>query len=534
MLYSTKASPYSHSRTFEEAANYLSRLHNVATALSEAVTSAQVADVVVTQAAPLLGAQAGVVFALSEDRREFVALRIAGFGPEAPREWARFAADAPLPLADAVRSQSLIVLETQAEREARYPHLAQSGRDIPGALAAVPALRAGHAVGAIGFVFHGSRTFSESERTFLLLLGEQCGAALARADAYDRQQHVHALSQQGASENQSLLLALHASEERLRLLLAATNDGVWDWQPPSGEVFLSARWQDILGRSEDNLPSTFETWASRVHPDDWPRVQAEFEAYLRGETPVYANQHRLRHQDGTYHWVLARGLALRDADGQVIRFLGTNTDITERKTAEEALARTVRDLQAANARLETLNTRLEALATTDSLTGLQNERRFQQSLDDEFRRARRYQSPLSLIMLDVDCFKAYNDAFGHPAGSRALHRLAQLLRQAARATDIVCRYGGEEFALLLPYTGGTEALALAERLRERVERAPWKRRAITISLGVCTLSPDMGQPAALLERADAAMYEAKAAGRNRVVSVSADPVFLTLPLDFDA
>lgn len=527
MLYSTDPSPASHSRIFEQTADYLSRLHALAAALSEAQTGDQVADVIVTQVVPLLGAQTGVVFVLSENRRELVSLRIAGYGPEIQREWARFAADAKTPLSDAVRERSLVVLETGAARSAMYPHLTQNGADTPGALVAVPALWAGQAVGAVGFVFADSRRFSESERAFLLMLGEQCGAALTRAGAYDRQQHAQAQGQQETRENQALLDALRSSEERLRLILAATSDGVWDWQPPTGELFLSARWKDIVGEREDAPLGVLEAWTSRVHPDDWERVQREIDAHLRGKTAGYVSEHRLRHQDGAYRWVLTRGLALRNAEGQVIRFLGTSTDITERKTADEALARVVRDLQAANVRLA-------SLATTDRLTGLQNERVFQQSLADEFRRARRYQTPLSLILLDVDHFKSYNDAHGHPAGSRALRRLARVLRLAARETDIVCRYGGEEFALLLPHTNGPEALALAERLRARVERVRWKRRALTISLGVCILSPDMPRAATLLERADAALYKAKSAGRNRVASDRADPIALTLPLDFDA
>lgn len=527
MLYSTNSSRTAQTHILEETADYVSRLHDVAAALSDAVTRAQIADVIVTQALSLLGAQAGVVFVLSEDRTEFVGMRMVGFGPEVQDKWFCFAADAQTPLADAVRAQSLVVLETWAERVAHYPHLAHSGDGIPGALVAIPALRAGQAIGAIGFVFSNTRSFSESDRAFLLLLGEQCGAALARADAYDQQQHDHTLLQQETVDNQTLVLALRSSEERLRMLLAATNDGFWDWQPLSGEVFLSARWKDILGTSEDRLPGTFEDWASRVHPEDWARVKDSFEAHMRGETPAYLSEHRLRHQDGTYRWVLMRGLALRDSQGQVVRFLGTNTDITERKTADEALAQVILDLQAANELLQ-------SLATTDSLTGLKNERVLQERLADEFRRARRYQTPLSLILLDVDHFKSYNDVHGHPAGSRALQRLAQILQHAARETDSVCRYGGEEFVLLLPHTHGAEAMALAERLRVAVEHAPWKLRALTISLGVCTLGPDIADATALLERADAAMYEAKVAGRNRVVSGCADPLPLTLPLDFDA
>lgn len=524
MLYPTNTTPKPHSRTLEEDADYLSRLHHVAIALSEAAIDTEVADVIIAQVVPLLGAQAGVVFVLSEDHA-LALLRPARGGQEVPREWMLFAADAASPLADAAFRQSLVVLETNAECTARYPHLAQSAADSSGALAAVPALHGGGAVGALGFSFPGSRRFSKSERTFLLLLGEQCGAALVRTQAFHRRRQAQTPAQQASADNQALVDALRSSEERLRLLLAATNDGIWDWQPPSGEVFLSARWKDILGLDEQDLPGTFEDWTDRIHPDDRGRVKHQFEAYLRSETSTYISEHRSRHQDGSYRWILTRGLALRDPQGQVVRFLGTNTDITERKAADEAMARVIHDLQAANARLE-------ALATTDGLTGLQNERVFQKHLADEFRRARRYQTPLSLIMLDVDHFKSYNDLHGHPAGSRALRRLARILARAARATDLVCRYGGEEFVLLLPHTNGAEAAALAERLRSGVEAAPWKLRRLTISLGVCTLTPEVAQPSMLLEQADAALYAAKGAGRNRVVAGAAAPTSPNLPLDF--
>lgn len=527
MLYTPRFIPFLPSRVLEQDADYLLRLRTVTAALSAAVTGEQVAEVIVTEAAPLLGAQSGVACVLSGDRRSLTILPASGAAPTVQGAWTRFAADPKTPLADAVREQALVVLETAAECRALYPHLDAWGADASGALVAIAAMHQGRAIGAVGFVFGESRRFSESDRLFLLGLGAQCGAALARADALGWQPPASAQAGQEGGDNSALLLALRSSEERLSLVLAATGDGVWDWQPPTGAMFLSARWKEMLGMGESEMGDTFDAWALRVHPDDWPRVQAEFDAHLRGETSSYASEHRLRHEDGSYRWMLTRGLTLRGPDGSVVRMLGTSTDITARRAADEDLARTIQNLQAANARLE-------ALATTDSLTGLKNERVFQDSLVNEFRRARRYQVPLSLVLLDVDYFKSYNDAHGHPAGSRALRRLAQILRRAARETDIVCRYGGEEFALLLPHTSAADAASLAERLRAGVESAPWKRRALTISLGVCTLGPDMADPLALLERADAALYEAKAQGRNRVVSGRADPVSVTLPLDFSA
>jgi len=198
-------------------------------------------------------------------------------------------------------------------------------------------------------------------------------------------------------------------------------------------------------------------------------------------------------------------------------------DVTERKRAEQLIKDTAvvlefqkRELERANQELEKVNTELEALATTDGLTGLRNHRVFVERLREEFRRARRYGEPLSMIMLDVDKFKDYNDAFGHVPGNAALRQLASILHESARETDVLARYGGEEFAVILPHTKAEEAFSVAERMRDAIEAYPWELRAITASFGVCELSEKMPDAKALVSSADAAMYRSKSAGRNRV------------------
>ena len=185
-------------------------------------------------------------------------------------------------------------------------------------------------------------------------------------------------------------------------------------------------------------------------------------------------------------------------------------DVTTRHRADQKIAEY-------SALLEHQNTELAALATTDGLTGLLNQRVFAERLAEEFLRARRYGEPLSLIVLDVDRFKSYNDSFGHLAGNGVLRELAEVLRGHARETDLVARFGGEEFALILPHTEAAEAVTLAERLRAALEEAAWSAPyQITASLGVCALTPEMADADALVACADAAMYRAKAGGRNRV------------------
>jgi diguanylate cyclase (GGDEF)-like protein len=170
-----------------------------------------------------------------------------------------------------------------------------------------------------------------------------------------------------------------------------------------------------------------------------------------------------------------------------------------------------------------LHAEITSLALTDSLTGLKNRRAFDQILETEVARAARYVHQLSLIMLDIDCFKIYNDTYGHPAGDERIQAIASLLLTNARAPDVAARYGGEEFVVVLPHTTKEGAMILAERLRESAEaQAPEKPipgtpiSGYTLSLGVACFPEDGLTPAVLLLAADNAELTAKRLGKNRV------------------
>jgi len=156
------------------------------------------------------------------------------------------------------------------------------------------------------------------------------------------------------------------------------------------------------------------------------------------------------------------------------------------------------------------------LSRHDALTGLANRRGFDAFLLESFNLARRHRHALSLVLLDVDRFKSYNDAFGHPAGDELLRTLAGLLLSVGRETDLAARIGGEEFAIVLPETDLEGAEALAERVRAAVERSTSFRRPVTVSLGIAAISGDTAGPAMLVHDCDSALYQAKGAGRNRV------------------
>ncbi len=184
-----------------------------------------------------------------------------------------------------------------------------------------------------------------------------------------------------------------------------------------------------------------------------------------------------------------------------------------KKAAEEAHAL----LETKQAELLELNARLETLTVTDGMTGLKNHRAFQENLGIQIALIKRRPAPLSLLLIDVDHFKAINDTFGHPIGDEYLIQLAQILRENSREGDFVARHGGEEFAVILPDTDDVNAVKVAQKVRRAVESSTWSESAITVSVGVSTFLPEaIGEQTQMVSMADQALYLSKERGRNCV------------------
>ncbi len=206
--------------------------------------------------------------------------------------------------------------------------------------------------------------------------------------------------------------ALRESEERYALAMRGASDGIWDWNLRTGQIYFSARWKEMLGAPDPEIGSLPQEWFQRVHPDDLESVQAAIASHREGITPHFQIEHRMRHADGGYLWMLTRGAVIRDSAGKATRMAGSQSDITSRKQAEEQLLRD---------------------ALHDGLTGLPNRLLFADRLERSIARTARDPSHhYAVLFLDVDRFKIINDSLGHVAGDTLLVEFAKRLSNCLR------------------------------------------------------------------------------------------------------
>ena len=316
------------------------------------------------------------------------------------------------------------------------------------------------------------------------------------------------------------------NKDRLELALEAAGLDLWENDLITGEVTLKASKTFVeLGFSEEEIASDLQGIYGLFHPDDLDKVKKAVDDHLSGRMPQYRCEFRLRSKSGEWVWYANYG---RIMDGKSStpgkRLIGVTFNIDDRKRREGEIEQINRQLTEQNALLQQLNAALALLAANDSLTGLSNRRTLMELGVNECRRAQRFGHPLSVLVVDIDLFKAVNDDWGHLAGDRVICAVAQACRARTRqGVDTVARYGGEEFVLVLPETDTPDALRLAESLRDAVAALQvvvndtGGTARVTVSIGVATLRQgDDRSFEDLVNQADKALYQAKETGRNNV------------------
>jgi len=312
---------------------------------------------------------------------------------------------------------------------------------------------------------------------------------------------------------------LRESEERYALAARGANDGLWDWNVQANAVYFSPRWKSMLGYQESEIGDNPNEWFDRIHDADRERVNEEVAAHQKGVVPQFESEHRVLHKDGTFRWMLCRGLAVHNGSGKTLRMVGWQTDITEGKVS-------------------------------DPLTGLPNRLLFTDRLGRLIKHAKRRKDYwFAVLFLDLDGFKMINDSLGHLVGDQLLVGVASRLEKCLRATDtvarlgegfIVARMGGDEFTVLLDdLKDPGDAKQAAERLMKSVT-SPFMlggREVFTsMSIGIALSNPSYEQAEDILRDADTAMYRAKSRGKARYEIFDADmraSVVARLQLEMD-
>ncbi len=290
---------------------------------------------------------------------------------------------------------------------------------------------------------------------------------------------------------------LRAGVERYALSVKGANDGLWDWDFRTGNLHLSDRWKTMLGFARSEVGNSVDDWFRLVHPDDLAELKTLMKAHIEGTTSHFEHEHRMRHKDGGFCWVLTRGLVVRDSQGKAYRMAGSQTDITDRKMAEE---------------------QLQHDALHDALTGLPNRTLFMDRLGLAIARAKRSESShFAVMFLDLDRFMIINDSLGHLAGDQLLIELANRVKACLRASDTVARLSGDEFAVLLENSRSDQEVTLfAERIQSCLAE-PFQIGSREVfssaSIGIAKYNDAYNRSEEMVRDADTAMYHAKNHGR---------------------
>ena len=279
------------------------------------------------------------------------------------------------------------------------------------------------------------------------------------------------------------LRAIDHEQQRMKFALQAAEDGIWDWNGATDEVYYSPRYIAMAGYTEEEFPPTLDSWASRVHPDDYEDTVAMQLSIV--SSPAYGDSfectYRFLHKDGSWRWILGKGVVTsRDEEGKARRITGVHIDIGELQAAKEELIQTLK---------------------IDTLTEVRSRYSFEQKLLSLS--ATDY--PVSLIYVDTDGLKIVNDLLGHAFGDEYLRKVSTMLNDYTRENDSIYRIGGDEFVILMPNTGHENACEALSRLKANVKEQNNINGALYVSFGLATASDPTGL-STLTAKADRNMY----------------------------
>ena len=295
--------------------------------------------------------------------------------------------------------------------------------------------------------------------------------------------------------------ATRESEYRFELAVKGSNDGIWDWDIKRDRTYISVRWKSMIGFDDKSEFNDIDAWISNIHVEDQELFHSSLTSHLAGELPYFICEHRMLHSDGTYRWMLARGLAVRDEAGNATRIAGSLSDINENKRTEHQLLKD---------------------ALHDALTGLPNRALFTDRVTQAISRTMRNSDFMFAVMfLDFDRFKMVNDSLGHSYGDQMLIEISYRLRDCVREIDTVARLGGDEFAILLEDIDAEEEAEDVARRINKLLAGPFRLADKDIfsnaSIGIAFSSLGYNHPEEMIRDADIAMYQAKSQGRARHV-----------------
>ena len=357
----------------------------------------------------------------------------------------------------------------------------------------VPILYHGIPIGILSVNNHSIReNFTYRDETVLLSLADYAGIAIGNANTFES-------VRQEIEERKRIGIALKRSEERFSLAVRGSNDGIWDWDLETNNIFYSPRWKQMLGYMEDEISNKTDEWFGRIFEDDLDRTLRDITTHIHKKSSHFINEHRLRHKDGTYRWILSRGTAVWNKNQKAVRIAGSISDITDQKNAEEQLLHD---------------------AFHDALTGLPNRALFVDRLNQTMERAKRNEDfVFAVLFLDLDNFKDVNDSIGHLVGDQLLVKVANRLEKGLRSVDTLARFGGDEYIILLDDIKDINGVI---RITNWIHNQLKKQFIVsghdiitTASIGIVISGAEYKTTDEIIRNADIAMYVAKDRGKGR-------------------